>query len=247
LGFDRYAYVNNSPTNFNDPTGFDVGCSAANQDCLDSNGLTKKSQEKMKAAVSRGLRSHVYTNSIWLNGGGRPTSYGTAAEEGWTGFEGSGESLNPRTAGRVNIFEPINLGLTLLRDNTNTRDILNTSNPDVSGQVYYGLADNGWGITGVSITNTSFEGIAVNSVFATEYSVFGDNTLSYGQLYPYSYPSLVSVGYGLTQPGTTSDIIRVDSGVIPNWNYVNVSIGITSESGRYGRLSVSMSVNPPKR
>ncbi|HPH98466.1 MAG TPA: RHS repeat-associated core domain-containing protein [Anaerolineaceae bacterium] len=41
--FDRYAYVNNNPLKFVDISGHDVGCSAGNPHCADSNGITFQS------------------------------------------------------------------------------------------------------------------------------------------------------------------------------------------------------------
>jgi RHS repeat-associated protein len=38
LDYDRYSYVRNNPVIYTDPTGHDVGCSAANPACADSNG-----------------------------------------------------------------------------------------------------------------------------------------------------------------------------------------------------------------
>jgi hypothetical protein len=58
LAWDCYAYVNNSPINYNDPTGHDVGCTAANPDCLGRNGLTKRSKVEMKLAVIKKLKNN---------------------------------------------------------------------------------------------------------------------------------------------------------------------------------------------
>jgi RHS repeat-associated protein len=49
--WDRYSYVRNNPIIYNDPSGHDVGCSAANPECKDSNGLTEQSKIAMRFSV----------------------------------------------------------------------------------------------------------------------------------------------------------------------------------------------------
>lgn len=51
--------MNNSPTRYIDPTGHDVGCSAVNPNCLDSNGMTSQAKVEMGRAVSGALKSNV--------------------------------------------------------------------------------------------------------------------------------------------------------------------------------------------
>jgi RHS repeat-associated protein len=243
--WDRYGYVKNNPVRYADPTGHDVGCSSANPHCADSNGLTPKAQEDMRVAVSDAMNEHsVETNSIVLKGGpGSTTSYGKSAEDSWTGFSGSGQSTNPKLDTMVNGPQLANDGFVFVRDNTNARKLF--GGDEVSGKVYYEVADQGWNITGVRITNFSRESIAITSIRAAYYSIYGDNKISSERLYPSTFPSIQSPNYGTAKPGFSSGVVKVSSGLIPNWNYVNISIHIKSKSGRFGDIGVSLSINPP--
>jgi hypothetical protein len=138
----------------------------------------------------------------------------------------------------------INDVLTWGRDNTNIRELLG-SQPEVSGNVYYDLAETGWKITGASISNHSFESISITAIRTETYSIFGDNKIASERLYPYRRTSLQTPDYGVAPPGFSSGTVNLSSRIIPNWNYVNVSIFVRSNSGRFGSLGVSLSVNKP--
>jgi hypothetical protein len=53
LDWNRYAYVRYDPINHNDPTGNDVGCSAADPECQDSNGLSPKVKLEIQVAENK--------------------------------------------------------------------------------------------------------------------------------------------------------------------------------------------------
>jgi RHS repeat-associated protein len=59
--WDRYAYVHNDPINHNDPTGHDVGCSAADPKCKDQNTFTAKDQEALYKAQYNAWNSSRYS------------------------------------------------------------------------------------------------------------------------------------------------------------------------------------------
>jgi RHS repeat-associated protein len=234
--WDRYAYANNNPVRYNDPTGHDVGCAGRD---------ASECKKPIPVCSIETPTKSVSTNSIMLKGGpGATTSYGKSAEDSWTGFGGSGESSNPIISGLVGAPGLINDLLVLGRDNTNFRELLGNQ-PEVSGNVYYDLAETGWKITGASISNHSFESISITAIRTETYSIYGDNKIASDRLYPYPRTSLQTPDYGVAPPGFSSGTVNLSSRIIPNWNYVNVSIFVRSNSGRFGSLGVSLSVNKP--
>lgn len=206
----------------------DAQCNDPNH-CLDASGK---------------LPNHVSSKPIFLDGGPGSTSYQDSAHNSYTGFSSSGASSNPALEGRTAGPSLANDSLVWIRDNTNIRERLGNS-PEVSANVYYETQLYGWNITGVSISNTSYEQIMVSSVKVTIYSQYGNDKVSSELLYPYSYPSIHKPDYGIAEPGTTSGIINVSTGVIPSWNYVDVRVRVLSYSGRFGDISLSFAVNPP--
>jgi RHS repeat-associated protein len=232
IGWDRYAGMNNNPVRFNDPSGHGIDCGIGEPNCQAGNYIPPQPA------------NYVTTNAILLDGGPGTSGYGNAAEDNWTGFGESGESSDPGISGPVGAPGLLNDILAWFRDNTDLRERLG-SLPDVSGKVFYELTETGWMITGVSITNTSYEGIGIVSVHATHYSVISNNVVSYELLYPHSHPSIRIPEYGMAEPGASSGVIGLSSSVIPNWHYVDVNILIRSESGRHGNVSVMFSFNPP--
>jgi hypothetical protein len=117
----------------------------------------------------------------------------------------------------------INDVLTWGRDNTNIRELLG-SQPEVSGNVYYELSALGYSITGISITNSSYERIGINRVNAIIHNSTGNNTIGIEKLFPPSYNIIHTPDYGIAQPASGSGIIAMSTNFIPIWNNVDISI-----------------------
>jgi hypothetical protein len=136
----------------------------------------------------------------------------------------------------------INDLLVIGRDNTNIRELLG-SQPEVSGYVYYELGALGYSITGISITNSSYEQIGIKRVDASIYSTLGKNPFGIEKLFPPSYNTIHTPDYGIAQPASSSGIITLSTNFIPYWSSVDISIWVISESSRYGIVGVSLNVN----
>ena len=65
--YDRYAYALGNPVMRNDPTGHDVGCSAADPKCGDSNGVTEQIKMEMSTASEIKYIGGIDTGEL-LNG-----------------------------------------------------------------------------------------------------------------------------------------------------------------------------------
>jgi hypothetical protein len=226
--WDRLAYVNNSPIRYNDLSG----------NCLDPDYCPPP-----VPVCPVPPPEWPSTNAIFLSGGPGQGSFDQKAEDSYTNWTASGESSNPGTTGAALAPGVVNDNLVVLRD-FGVR--WPGSIPDVSGQVYYESAQNGWYFTGVSISNTSYEDIGITRIDVEEYSVFDDSKISSQNLFPYRYPKILSESVGVARAGMKSGIVQVEYGKIPNYNYLNIRIVVRSESGRVGDMGISLSINPPE-
>jgi hypothetical protein len=225
--------MNNNPVVFVDPSGH-----------MAAQGTGGGGLDLLKTCRIRDLETppnqiNTNTNAILLKGGAGSGSYNAAAENSYTGFSTSG--ADP-TTGWADIPDLGNFVVAWVRDNTNVRDLW--SIPEVQGQVYSEVTNNGLLITGASITNNSFEDVGINSVFAETRSQFGDVRISSQTLYPYNHPSIVTPDFGIAHPGTSSGVVPLPSSPIYNNQYMNVTIRIVTPTGRFGDIGVQIQFNP---
>jgi len=241
--WDRYGYVNNSPLQYIDESGRDVGCTAVSEACFTQNGLTTEMQIQIKAAIARGMDvNYVNTNSIILKGGPGSVSFKVSAEESYTGFSGSGESTNQKVNNPMNFLDGGNTLGAYFRDTSSVRENMGNL-PEISGKVFFELTDFGYRITNISVSNSSFETIEIYQVVARYYYFSSDESFGGVSLFPYQ-KGVSSPDNGTIPPYSTRTI-SVHTGEIYHFNSVGISISILSASGRYGFLNTKLSVNPP--
>jgi RHS repeat-associated protein len=240
LDWDRYLFVRGNPLRYSDPTGH-----ASCDEIPDAKGqeTCRAAQENSEKKESQHSKNpYVSTNAISLDGGPGAGSYSAKAEDSWTGFNGSGETSDPKVAGLIAAGDSLNSGLAWIRDNTLVREGILGGVPEVKGNVYYETYDYGFEITGVEIQNTSFETIGITYVYLETYSIYGDRIVSHDTLYPFSRPRYVTPNYGIAPSGSTSGIINISSGLIYYSEYVHITIYVKSASGRVGDIGVSLRV-----
>jgi hypothetical protein len=219
LDWDRYAYVYNNPLIYTDPSGHK----------LDPFG------------DDFGGRNVVQLGGVYLKGGpGTPyNGFAVEAEEEYTDHSGGGYSLPA--------FESIslaNLFLVWLRDNTPAREWLGNSlpgvfgTPEVYGQVFYDDTKlEGIRVTGVSITNDTYEDIMIRDVQIEIYSQVGNSMLRDQSIYPYQHTSLSSQNYGIAEGKSWSGIVSVTSPIFNPIQYAIIKFRVISESRRWATFT----------
>jgi RHS repeat-associated protein len=247
--WDRYAGLNNNPVRYSDPSGHnvDVGIGdsyykttknvdGSTETCLYIGGVK---QECTKTPAPTPPEPSVPIDPVVLDGGPGAGSYGALAEDTYTGFSTSGatEGGSP-DIGFVNDF------FVWVRDNTIVREAWLGATPDVSGQVYYEMTSMGFlVITGASITNSSYENIAIATISGTGFSTYGNAMIYNEMLYPSSSPIIVNPGYGIAAPGSTSGVVLLSSSPIASKQYIVVVIRVITPSGRWG-ITTGVVANP---
>jgi RHS repeat-associated protein len=237
--WDRYAGMNNNPVRWNDPSGHDVG--NAGHDGWKTVCQVPMTCEQEPVDYEPSPVNHNYTsetNSDLLDGGPGSVGGAQAAEEGYTGYSNSGESTNPAVAGALALPAFANDMLVLFRDSVRTGN-------EISGRVYWDLNPNGFKLTGVSITNSGYEDVAISNASVTEYSVFDNSLVNYEVLYSINQTLYTPPNYGVASPGSSPALVTVSYENVPNYHYLNISIGVISVSGRTGSVGLSLYVNPP--
>jgi RHS repeat-associated protein len=241
--WDRYAYVNNNPVRYSDPSGHVIA-----KGCSDPISCGDGGEKIMPWSKNQSINyPSVNMRGILLQG---PVgdNLGIQAQNGYTGFSSSGESNNPAIAGYTALPGFIDDQLIAARDMTNIRELELFglgNNIEVEGSVFYELLDYGWRIKGIQIQNNTFESLTINKVFLDTYYILNpDRLVTTEKLYPYQMTTMVKSNLNLVQPFSQSYFIPMDSQRINNFTYAKISIWVNTASRRIGTITTSFTVNP---
>jgi hypothetical protein len=212
----------NNPVVYNDPTGHSVdNCPPGDTACEDM----QYDEEDLPSYenISESSEIIIPTNAIVLDGGPGAVPYYQAAEDNWNGYLYSGATGTPFDA-VWNTPDVANFGLVFLRDNTDFR--ASYSVREVCGSIYATTEGDSMQLTGVSISNTSYEDIFISRVEVyTFWSHDAKDTL---------------IGTDVWKPnicGNTTSLAISSQRLSDNQYYANVYISVFSESYRWGILT----------
>ena len=193
--WDRFAYVNNSPLNFIDPTGH--GCedlpAGSREACIKAR-IEKESD--LFSTFTCPPRDYIRTEGVVFRGGaGCPKS--TYAAEAEDQYNSSGLSQSVPV---VDYFGLLNSILVLLRDDADV--VESHSEPGVFADIYFRKNDFGLKITGVMITNMTERDIWIERVYSEIYSSYNKKLRYSDVIYPTLDTNNMCPDPGIASPGS---------------------------------------------
>ncbi|HEY9078051.1 MAG TPA: RHS repeat-associated core domain-containing protein [Anaerolineaceae bacterium] len=248
--FDRYAYVNNSPILFNDPSGHDANMCGDNWECYAEYDKRMGSSKALNSETSFPMGGAILRKRA-------TESYGQQGEGSWTGFESSGENYELKVNGKGRTIA----GNSRLPGQYGLPDVLNFfgnlgyysipddwmfklgSKADVSGKIYVQPNKFGLIVSRAEIVNYTNESIMIGSILLKTENLNGYGEKKKIYIYDWRRGGWSTEGYGTASPYGTADVNTYPRYLIfPNQKFT-IEIAISNTS-RYGQLRKEWRFNP---